>query len=305
MAAKKKRRSKVSTVSGLQQALIDARLSPLRPDPKKGQEAMMAKYQEFLSGTVFSDSEMPGFFTAGNLTEAKRSRRRGPHPDLDRKSTEPPINQAKNAAVRKYSGHSSVEAAVKSGLSPCIAEFIRKELLEDPSRAGIITDEIETKLRANEEDISSAKEHKKFLEGRWRQLKEKPWAKNHDRNLTESQVLLGALEECDFIIKSLAREESILKKADKLTLRLKKVTSTDEAFFFSKLSSLMSDIDYFKGKFPKKSDLEPKLEKYWRKKYRKSGLVKGRGILQHMVSILGGTKESIATRLSRYNFRIS
>ena len=263
----------------------------------------MARYQEFLSGTVFSDSEMPGFFTAGNLTEAKRSRRRGPHPDLDRKSTEPPINQAKNAAVRKYSGHSSVEAAVKSGLSPCIAKFIREELFEDRSKAEIITDEIETKLRANEEDISSAKEHKKFLEGRWRQLKAKSWVKNHNRNLKESQVLLGTLEKCDFIIKSLEREGSMLKKAVKLTLKLKKVMSTDQALFLFKLSSLMSDIESYKEKFPRKLEWQEKLEKLWRRKYPNLNLEPNQHIHAYMASILGRSKGSIAKRLSQYDFR--
>jgi hypothetical protein len=304
MAAKKQRRSKVSTVSGLQQALIDARLSPLGPDPKKGQEAMMARYQEFLSGTVFSDSEMPGFFTAGNPTGAKR-RPRGPDPDVDSDSPEPITDQVRNSAARKYFGDSSVEFAVKSGLSPCIAEFILGELLEDRSKAGIITGEIETKLRANEGEISSVKEHKKFFEGRWRQLKAKSWVKNHNRNLKESQVLLGTLEECDFIIKSLVREGSMLKKADKLTLKLNKVMSTDKALFFFKLSSLMSDIESYKKKFPRKLEWQEKLEKLWRRKYPNLNLEPNQYIHAYMSSILGVNKQSIATRLFRYGFRIT
>ena len=301
MAARKKQRSKASIVSGLQQALEDARLSPIKPGPKKALKAMMAGF----SGIVFSESEMPGFLTAGNPTGEKRPRRRGPDPDLDRKSTKPITDQVRDSAVRKYSGHSSVEAAVKSGLSPCIAEFIRKELFEDLPRAGIITDEIETKLRANKEDISSAKEHKKFLEGRWCQLKEKPWTENNDRNLMESQVLLGALEGYDFIIKSLVQEGSMLRKATKLTLRLKKVMGTDEAFFFFELSSLMSDIESYKKKFPGKLEWQKKLEKHWQEEYPDLNLEPNQFIHEYMALILGVTKESIATRLSRYNFRIT
>ena len=108
MAARKKQRSKASIVSGLHQALEDARLSPIKPGPKKVREAMMARYQEFLSGTVFSESEMPGFFTAGNPTGAKRPRRRGPDPGVDRKSTEPIIDQVRDSAMRKYSAYLSV-----------------------------------------------------------------------------------------------------------------------------------------------------------------------------------------------------
>ena len=100
-------------------------------------------------------------------------------------------------------------------------------------------------------------------------------------------------------------KQTIPQKAIKLTRGLTKDMGSKTATVSIKLAELIKDIDCYKGKFPKKSDWEPKLEKYWRNTYRNSGLVKGHGIPEHMASILERSKGSIATRLSRYGFRIT
>ena len=194
---------------------------------------------------------------------------------------------------------------MKDGLPPRIAEFIRQQVLVELSNAEKITEDLETTLQEWEEKLSDLKVHRKELQELERQLIKRPWHENILWDLAKAQELRGLFEVCDSKMESTCRSRQFLKIAIKLTRGLTKDMGSKTATVSIKLAELIKDIDCYKGKFPKKSDWEPKLEKYWQKKYRNSGLEKGHGRLEHMHSILRRSKDSIAKQLSRAGFRLT
>ena len=234
----------------------------------------------------------------------KRSRR-GPLSKSNMWPCEPIANQIGFSGSYRHFGHCRVERAVKDGLPPRIAEFIRQQVLVELSNAEKITEDLETTLQEWEEKLSDLKVHRKELQELERQLIKRPWHENILWDLAKAQELRGLFEVCDSKMESTCRSRQFLNKAIKLTRGLTKDMGSKTAIRSIKLAELLKDIDYYKGKFPKKSDWEPKLEKYWQKKYRNSGLEKGHGRLEHMHSILRRSKDSIAKQLSRAGFRLT
>jgi hypothetical protein len=296
MAAKKQRRRRKTAFPELLEILEEATRRPAQPDSESDLEERLALYRElFTSELAVGPDGHP---------KIKRSRR-GPISRSDMWPGEPIANQIGFPGSYRHFGHSRVEVAVKDGLPPRIAEFIRQQLLVELSNAEKITEDLKTTLREREETLSGLKVRRKELQEHERQLMKRPWHENIHWHLAEAQELRGPIEVCDSDMELTCRSRQFLNKAIKLTRGLKKDMSSKTAIRNIKLAELLKNIDFFKGKSPKKTDWEPKLEKYWRKKYRNSGLVKGRGILEHMASIVGGSKDSIAKQLSRAGFRLT
>jgi hypothetical protein len=280
----------------LLEILEEATRRPALPDSEPDLEERLALYRELFTGKLAVGLD--------GHPKIKRSRR-GPISRANMWPSEPIANQIGFFGSYRDFGHSRVEKAVKDGLPPCIAEFIRQQVLVELSNAEKITEDLKTTLQEREEKLSGLKVHRKELQELERQFIKRPWHENIHWHLAEAQALSGLIEVCDSEMELTCRWMQFLKKAIKLTRGLKKDMGSKTAIASIKLAELIKDIDCYKGKFPKKSDWEPKLEKYWRNKYRNSGLVKGCGILEHMHSISGHSKGSIATRLSRYGFRIT
>ena len=296
MAAKKQRRRKKTAFPELLEILEEATRRPAQPDSESDLEEGLALFRELFTSEL----------AVGPAGHPKIKRpRRGPHSKSDMWPSEPIANQIGFPGSYRHFGHFRVEVAVKDGLPPRIAEFIRQQLLVELSNAEKITEDLETTLQEWEEKLSDLKVHWKELQEHERQLMKRPWHENIHWHLAKAQELRGPIEVCDSDMELTCRSRRFLNKAIKLTRDLKKDMSSKTAIRNIKFAELLKNIDFFKGEFPKKSDWEPQLEKYWRKKYRNSGLVKGRGILEHMASILGRSRGSIATRLSRYGFRIT
>jgi hypothetical protein len=292
MAKKKKQPSGKKTVPGLLKTLKEA----FCLDTKSTFETKLARHHQLFYSELAVGPDGP--------SKGKRSGR-GPDSRANMWPGEPIANQIGFSGSYRHFGHCRVERAVKDGLSPHIAEFIRRQVLAERSNAEKIIEYLKTTLREREEKLSVLKVHRKELREHQRQLMKRPWQNNIHWHLTEAQALRVLLDDCDSEIESTCRNRQFLKIAIKLTHALKKYMGSKTASRSIKLAELLKDIDCYKGKFPKKSDWEPKLEKYWKKKYRDSGLVKGRGILEHMASILERSMGSIQARLSRYGFRIT
>ncbi len=296
MAARKQRRRRKTAFPGLLEILGEATRRPAQPDSETDLEEGLALYRELFTGKLAVGLDGP--------PKIKRSRR-GPLSKSNMWPSVPIANQIGFSGSYRHFGHSRVEVAVKDGLPPRIAEFIRQQVLVELSNAEKIIEDLKTTLREREEKLSGLKVHRKELQELERQLIKRPWHGNIHWHLAAAQELRGLVEVCDSKLESTCRSRQFIKKAIKLTRDLKKDMSSKTAIRNIKFAELLKNIDFFKGEFPKKTDWESKLEKYWRKKYRNSGLVKGRGILEHMASILGRSKGSIATSLSRAGFRIT
>jgi hypothetical protein len=296
MAAKKQRRRRKTAFPGLLEILEEATWRPAQPDSEPDLEERLALYRELFTGKLAVGPD--------GHPKIKRSRR-GPLSKSNMWPSEPIANQIGFPGSYRHFGHSRVEVAVKDGLPPRIAEFIRRQVLVELSNAEKITEDLKTPLREREEKLSGLKVDRKELQEHERQLMKRPWHENIDWHLAEAQALRGLIEVCDSEMELTCRWRQFLNKAIKLTRDLTKDMGSKTAIASIKLAELIKDIDCYKGKFPKKSDWEPKLEKYWRKKYRNSGLVKGHGVREHMASIVGGSKDSIAKQLSRAGFRLT
>jgi hypothetical protein len=296
MAAKKQRRRRKTAFPGLLEILEEATWRPAQPDSEPDLEERLALYRELFTGKLAVGPD--------GHPKIKRSRR-GPLSKSNMWPSEPIANQIGFPGSYRHFGHSRVEVAVKDGLPPCVAEFIRRQVLVELSNAEKITEDLKTPLREREEKLSGLKVDRKELQEHERQLMKRPWHENIHWHLGKAQELRGLFEVCDSKMESPCRSRQFLNKAIKLTRGLKKDMSSKTAIRNIKLAELLKNIDFFKGEFPKKTNWEPKLEEYWRKKYRNSGLVKGHGVREHMASIVGGSKDSIAKQLSRAGFRLT
>jgi hypothetical protein len=296
MAAKKQRRRRKTAFPELLEILEEATRRSVQPDSESDLEERLALYRELFT------SELAG----GPAGHPKIKRpRRGPLSKSNMWPSEPIANQIGFPSSYRHFGHSRVEVAVKDGLPPCVAEFIRRQVLVELSNAEKIIKDLKTTLQEREEKLSGLKVHRKELQEHERQLMKRPWHENIHWHLGKAQELRGLFEVCDSKMESPCRSRQFLNKAIKLTRGLKKDMSSKTAIRNIKLAELLKNIDFFKGEFPKKTNWEPKLEEYWRKKYRNSGLVKGHGVREHMASIVGGSKDSIAKQLSRAGFRLT
>ena len=199
MAAKKKRRSKGSAVPGLLKAFEEAS----QPDSEPDLEERLALYRELFTGKLAVGPD--------GHPKIKRSRR-GPTSKSDMWPSEPIANQIGFSGSSRHFGHSRVEVAVKDGLPPCIAEFIRRQVLAELSNAEKITEDLKTMLREYEEKLSVLKVHRKELQEHERQLMKRPWHKNIHWNLAEAQALRVFFEVCDSKMESTCRSRQFLKK---------------------------------------------------------------------------------------------
>tara|TARA_Y100000588_G_scaffold362250_1_gene423801 strand:+ start:476 stop:1354 length:879 start_codon:yes stop_codon:yes gene_type:complete len=292
MATRKKQRSWKTAIPGLLKIL--EKVSGL--DSKQTLEAKIDEHH-----LLFHSELAVG---ADRLTNGKRSGR-GPDSMATMWPNGSTADKVGWSGSYQHFGHASVERAVKDGLHPDIAQFIRRQILEEISSAHQFIKELEITLQEQKERLSKLKECKKQLD-RWeRQLMNRSWNGNISRNLAEAVELMGIIEVCDSEIGSICRQMQYLKKAVKLTRRLERTMSSKAAARNIKLARLMKDIDLFKELFPRKLDWQRKLESYWLRKFKNQGLLKNQGIHEHMASILGISRESVAARLSRHNFRIT
>ncbi len=229
MAARKQRRRRKTAFPGLLEILGEATRRPAQPDSETDLEEGLALYRELFTGKLAVGLDGP--------PKIKRSRR-GPLSKSDMWPSEPIANQIGFSGSYRHFGHSRVEVAVKDGLPPRIAEFIRQQVLVELSNAEKIIEDLKTTLREREEKLSGLKVRRKELKELERQLIKRQWHGTIDRHLAEAQALSGLIEVCDSEMELTCRWRQFLNKAIKLTRDLKKDMSSKTAIRNIKFAEL-------------------------------------------------------------------